>query len=65
MKVSIKHLNSQYWGSYDIPPHARTRVSVDFFIIPMEMPKKGDVITLSIGIIDQFGKKHWIKNVDF
>jgi hypothetical protein len=65
MLVHVKDTGSQYWGSYDIPPKARTSVGVDFIILPKKMPKNGEAVTLSIGIIDQFGNKHWVKNVDF
>lgn len=61
--VLVKELNSESWGSFDIPPHARTRVSIQFFIFPIEMPGEGEVIFLSIGVVDQFGTKHWVKNV--
>lgn len=61
--VLVKDPNSRYWGSYDIPPHARTSVSVCFIISTKQMPKKGATIKMSIGIIDQFGNYHWVKNV--
>lgn len=31
-EVLVKDLHSPYWGSYDIPPRARTGVSVHFII---------------------------------
>jgi hypothetical protein len=63
--VSVKDLMSPYFGKYDIPPRARTTVGIDFMILTKKLPKVGRAIKLNIGIIDQFGKKHWIKGVVF
>lgn len=61
--VSVKDMRSAYWGAYDIPPRARTSVSIDFMIATKEMPAIDKAIKLNIGIIDQFGNKHWVKRV--
>lgn len=63
--ISVKDVNSQYSGQYDIPPGRRTTVSICFIMIPSKMPEKGKSIKLHVGIVDQFGKQYWVKNVVF
>lgn len=61
--LHVKDINSRYFGSYDIPPMTQTIASIDYIIHPKKMPKKGQKLKLTVGIIDQFGNKHWIKNI--
>jgi len=63
--ISIKDVNSRYWGSYDIPPKARTALSICFIVHPLKMPEKGMPIRLKVVVIDQFGNKYRVKNVIF
>ncbi len=44
---------------------AKTIASINYIISPQKMPKKGQELKLTIGIIDQFGNKHLIKNIVF
>lgn len=62
--VTVKNTESQYHGSYPIPPRATTEMSVDFWIIP-PFKEKGENFTADISILDQFANKHWIKKVAF
>ncbi len=63
--ISVKDINSQYSGSYPIPPKGQTAVSICFIIHPRKMPKSGVSINLKVGIVDQFGNKYWVKNIIF
>ncbi len=62
--VSIKDVNSQYYGSYSIPPHATTNLHADFSINP-PIRKEGQKLKLNISFVDQYGKKRKFKNVEF
>ena len=60
--VSTKDVNSQYHGSYPIPPHTTTDLHANFWIHP-PIRKEGKDLKLDIFFIDQFGQKRKIKNV--
>jgi len=63
--ISVRDVSSKYSGQYPIPSMGQTSVSIYFIIIPKKIPKKGASMRLKIGIIDQFGFKNWIKNINF
>lgn len=62
--VLTKDVNSQYHGSYPVPPHATTDLHADFWIHP-PIRKEGRKLKLDISFIDQFGQRRKIKNVMF
>lgn len=61
----VKDINSRYSGPYPISPKTQTSVSICFIVHPRKIPKNGVPINLKVGIVDQFGNKYWIKNIDF
>lgn len=63
--ISVKDVNSQYSGSYEIPPRGQTAVSICFIAHPRKMPISGQPIKLKVGVIDQFGNRYWVKNILF
>lgn len=44
--ISVKDVHSRYSGSYNIPPQARTSLSICFIMHPKKMPEKGVSIRL-------------------
>lgn len=60
--ASIKDVNSDYHGSYPIPPHTTTDLHADFWIHP-PIRKEGKDLKVDISFIDSFGQKRSIKNV--
>lgn len=60
--VSIKDINSEYHGSYPIPPHATTDLHADFWIHP-PICKEGKDLKVDISFIDSFGQERRVKNV--
>lgn len=64
-EVSVKEVNSQYHSSdYKIPPGCTTKMSINFWIEP-PMKKQGETFVEDVAILDQVGKKYWIKKVEF
>lgn len=62
--VVTKDLNSQYHGSYPIPPHSTTDLHADFWINP-PIRKIGKDLSLDIVFVDQYGQKRKMWNVKF
>ncbi len=62
--VHVKDVNSQFHGSYAIPPGYTTKMSIDFLIEPPTIQMNKSFFA-DIAIYDQFGNKHWIKNIEF
>lgn len=62
--VLTKDVNSQYHGSYPVPPHNTTDLHADFWINP-PIRKVGKDLKLDIVFVDQYGQKRKIKNVEF
>jgi hypothetical protein len=58
--VFLKDQSSDFVGPYELPPHAKTRGSVDVMIqedLTAQIAKRG----VTVLIMDQFGHKHTIK----
>jgi hypothetical protein len=53
-----------YSTQYSIHPNSTTKISINFWI-ETSMLKAGDDFISDIAIIDNFGKKHWVKKVKF
>jgi len=62
--VMTKDVNSQYHGSYPVPPHSTTDLNADFWINP-PIRKVGKDLKLDIVFVDQYGQKRKIRNVEF
>jgi hypothetical protein len=62
--VMTKDVNSQYHGSYPVPPHSTTDLHADFWINP-QIRKVGKDLKLDIVFVDQYGQQRKIKNVEF
>jgi len=62
--VMVQDMNSNYFGSYPIPPGGSTEMSFDFWIIP-PIKKEGENFYADIAILDQFNNHHWMKKVEF
>lgn len=62
--VMTKDLNTQYHGSYPVPPNSTTDLHADFWINP-PICKVGKNLKLDIVFVDQYGQKRKIKNVEF
>ena len=62
--VMTKDVNSQYHGSYPVPPHSTTDLHADFWINP-PIRRVGKDLKLDIVFVDQYGQKRKIKNVEF
>lgn len=62
--VSTKDVNSQYHGSYPVPPHHITDLHAHFLINP-PIRKVGKNLKLDIVFVDQYGQKRTIRNVEF
>jgi len=62
--VLTKDVNSEYHGSYPVPPHSTTDLHADFWIDP-PIRKEGKDLKLDIVFVDQYGQKRKIKNVEF
>lgn len=61
--VSVKDSNSNYFGSYAVPPGGTTELHAYFWINP-PIRKEGKTISLDIVFIDQFGQKRKVKSVE-
>jgi hypothetical protein len=58
--VSLKDQSSNFHGGYELPPHGKTRGSVDLMIqqdLTKQIARKG----VAVVIKDQFGHRHTIK----
>lgn len=62
--VMTKDVNSQYHGSYPVPPHSTTDLHADFWINP-PIRRIGKDLNLDIVFVDQYGQKRKIRNVKF
>ena len=62
--VMTKDVNSQYHGSYPVPPQGTTDLQADFWINP-PIRKVGKDLKLDIVFVDQYGQKRKIRNVGF
>lgn len=62
--VMTKDVNSQYHGSYPVPPHSTTDLHADFWINP-PIHRVGKDLKLDIVFVDQYGQKRKIKNTEF
>ncbi len=62
--VSVRSPYENIYGGYPILPHRTTDVSCDFFIYP-PVREVGQSFTATVVIVDQYGKKHKIKNIYF
>jgi len=60
--VSIKDIESEYHGSYSVPPYATTDLHADFWIHP-PIRREGKDLKIDISFIDSFGQERKIKNV--
>lgn len=64
-EASVKELESTCHSfDYPIPPGATTKLSVQFWLVP-PIKKSGEILTETVGVSDQFGKKYWLKKVKF
>ena len=62
--VAVQDMNSNYFGSYPIPPGGSTEMSFDFWITP-PIKNEGEDFVADVAILDQFGNHHWIKKIEF
>ncbi|MEQ8964876.1 MAG: hypothetical protein RID91_03555 [Azospirillaceae bacterium] len=60
--VLVKDVNSNYFGSYSIPPGCTTELNADFWIVP-PITKEGRHIVVDVVFIDQFNQRRKVKAV--
>ncbi len=51
-------------AQYSILPNSTTKITVNFWVEPSVL-KAGEDFISDIAIVDNFGKKHWVRNVKF
>lgn len=62
--VMVKDTQSDYHGSYPVPPHATTDLHANFWIEPPTV-KKGKDLVVDVVFIDSFGQKRTLRKVTF
>ncbi len=60
----IKHPNKNVFGGFPILPRRTTQLMLDFWIQP-PIYKENKSFKADIIIVDQFGNKHKVKNIEF
>lgn len=63
-EIIVKEANSNYFGNYPILPGHTTEASFHLWIEP-PLKQEGQSFIDNVAILDQFGNKHWLKNVEF
>jgi hypothetical protein len=59
-----RDVNSEYYGSYPVPPYSTTDLHADFWIDP-PIRRLGKDLRLDVVFLDQYGQKRKIRNVEF
>lgn len=62
--VLVPDANSQYHGEYPIIANTITEITFHFYIQP-PFNKEGESFKSDLAIIDNYGNKHWVKNLEF
>jgi hypothetical protein len=62
--IITRHPEDNVYGSYPILPKGTTEISLDYWVCPPIL-KEGENLKLTIGITDQFGNEHKVKNLVF
>ena len=62
--VMMRNPKSNVYGAFMLPHGNLSDISFNFWITP-PTKVKGEPLTTSVAIIDQFGNEHWVKDLEF
>jgi hypothetical protein len=62
--VTVRAANSDAHGQFHIPPGHTTDLMFLLWITP-PVKNPGETLKADIALVDQFGNKHWLNNVEF
>ncbi|HXX81079.1 MAG TPA: hypothetical protein VEI46_05990 [Thermodesulfovibrionales bacterium] len=62
--VTVKAVNSDAHGQFHIPPGHTTDLMFLLWITP-PVKNPGETLKGDVALVDQFGNRHWLKNVEF